>query len=180
MSPFYLLYLACVYFLQTNASNTASPATKLTAFKYRDGGRDTAWIHSVKKCYPGKRLAIVHAFFFLTTPFYICDHFDMRKKILCNIPACCKVKNAPPPPLPPRRPFLENGRLTRANVTLFLSTQVWSRTHYRHNLPAGSLSAECVPVLPPTQKKNKHLEAWGSECKCEYIHPHAALLNLWA
>lgn len=84
------------------------------------------------------------------------------------------------PPLPPRRPFLENGRLTRANVTLFLSTQVWSRTHYRHNLPAGSLSAECVPVLPPTQKKNKHLEAWGSECKCEYIHPHAALLNLWA
>lgn len=161
------------------------PATKLTAFKYRDGGRDTPWIHSVitlshgrENVIRGKRLAIVHAFFFPTTPFYIYDHFDMRNKILCNTLACCKVKNAPP--ALPAAPFW------KMDDSLELTWHFFCPHKFGHGRTIGticqlarsrqSVSQSC---LPP-KKKNKHLEAWGSECKCEYIHPHAALLNLWA
>lgn len=65
------------------------------------------------------------------------------------------------------------------NVTFFLSTQVWSRTDYGHKPPAG-LPLRSVQLSLVSISLKQASGGPGSEYKCEYIHPHAALLNLWA
>lgn len=65
------------------------------------------------------------------------------------------------------------------NMTLFLLVQVWSQTYYENETASWpALHTMCLSLVSISLKQASG--GLGSEYKFEYIHPHAALLNLWA
>lgn len=181
MYTFCLLYLSCVYFLQTNAS-----CNKIDSIQIQGWGQgyslDTQCHHAFtweRKCYPGKKACNCPCIFFFQRHLftYMTILTWGRKYFVIHL---LVAKWKMPPPHLPAAPFW------KMDDSLELTWHFFCPHKFGHGRTIGticqlarsrqSVSQSC---LPP-KKKTKHLEAWGSECKCEYIHPHAALLNLWA